>query len=142
MHIDAVCVMVQKRDNPLWSPSSNSPRAHDGSDPTGPFSANAVTTPAADGTGSAVEDAAQDGDADSIDNAADADDLCGGMACMVHFSQLNQRLQQQSAVISATQVRCLKSAWRCCHLSPATSVLHCNDTESHSILFAMLVQRK
>ena len=102
--------MVQKRDNPLWSPSSTSTRAHDGSNPTGPYSAKAAATSAADGTGSAAEDAAQDCDADSIGSAADVAELCGGMACMGRVSQLQQRLQQQSAMLTATQVRCLRLA--------------------------------
>ena len=105
-----LCVMVQKRDNPLWSPSSTSPRAHDSNDPTGPFSAKAAATPAADGTGSAAEDAAQDCDADSVGSAAAVAELCGGMACMGRLSQLQQRLQQKSAMLTAMQVRCLRLA--------------------------------
>jgi hypothetical protein len=110
VHVDAVCIMVQKRDNPLWSPASTSPRAHDGSDPTGPYSARAAATSAADGTGSAAEDAAQDCDADSVGNAADVAELCGGTACTVRLSQLQQRLQKQSAMLTATQVRSLRLA--------------------------------
>jgi hypothetical protein len=108
VHIDSVCAIMQKRDNPLWSPSSTSPRAHDGSDPTDLFSAKAAATSAADGMGSTAEDAAQDCDADSVGSAADVAELCGGMACMGRLSQLQQRLQQKSAMLTATQVRCLR----------------------------------
>ena len=109
-----LCAIMQRRDNPLWSPSSSSP-PHTRSNPIGSFSqrAKAPAVPAADGTGDAAEGAAQDDDADSIVSAADANELCGGTACMLRFSQLKQRLQQQSAVIKDTQVRCLRLAWSC-----------------------------